>query len=413
MTDRDFTLPDNKGQLRYAVGQPMGAKSSFPMLGLTHHIIVMEAAARAGLTMFKDYVILGDDIMIANEDVAMKYKHIMECLGLGISEHKSIVSKGTDTFIPVAEICRRLFIGGMEISPLPVKLIATVFDNGDMAYQLQEEMHKRGQILNASTWKYFITNILKSLEHKKLIALLNCLPSWATGMKSQYQITTVAKYVTSQWKESRKFTLEQFEQMFIFTVLSEQLKRLGSILQNTENTYTTIMKAASVSKPIGLNRSADQYLPIEHFNEDVASDWEIVEVFHPAIDAVKAEVSRINSIILQMSVASESKMMRMLMDNIIDSLKISSFDMATDKIFGESKLTRQILDKTFSNIEKLQSEARTSDELAFSVKLGKLNVIWNLSVSLNRNVTLSRSTSTIRTTTKQMIAQFNDFESKL
>jgi len=33
---------------RYSVGQPMGAYSSFPMLALTHHVIVQIAAGRAG-----------------------------------------------------------------------------------------------------------------------------------------------------------------------------------------------------------------------------------------------------------------------------------------------------------------------------------------------------------------------------
>jgi len=36
-------------RLKYAVGQPMGALSSFAMLGLTHHVILQIAARRAGI----------------------------------------------------------------------------------------------------------------------------------------------------------------------------------------------------------------------------------------------------------------------------------------------------------------------------------------------------------------------------
>jgi len=36
-------------RLKYSVGQPMGALSSFAMLGLTHHVIVQIAARRAGI----------------------------------------------------------------------------------------------------------------------------------------------------------------------------------------------------------------------------------------------------------------------------------------------------------------------------------------------------------------------------
>jgi len=37
----------------YAVGQPMGALSSWAMLALTHHIMVAVAANRAGFTIGK------------------------------------------------------------------------------------------------------------------------------------------------------------------------------------------------------------------------------------------------------------------------------------------------------------------------------------------------------------------------
>lgn len=56
MTGRDYyLLPDQDGHviepqaIRYAVGQPMGAYSSWGMLAVTHHYIVQYCAARVGL----------------------------------------------------------------------------------------------------------------------------------------------------------------------------------------------------------------------------------------------------------------------------------------------------------------------------------------------------------------------------
>jgi len=74
----------------YAVGQPMGAYSSWGMLALTHHIIVQVAANRVGITTwFRDYAVLGDDIIIANDLVAESYKAIMNDLGVEINMTKS------------------------------------------------------------------------------------------------------------------------------------------------------------------------------------------------------------------------------------------------------------------------------------------------------------------------------------
>lgn len=120
IADRDFTTETGE-RFRYAVGQPMGFKSSFPMLGLLHHVIVMEAAAMAGLEKFRDYVILGDDIVIGSTKVADNYKSIMKRLGLALSPNKSILP--SIQMPAAAEFCSRLCVEGVEVTPLPLTAI--------------------------------------------------------------------------------------------------------------------------------------------------------------------------------------------------------------------------------------------------------------------------------------------------
>lgn len=98
---RQYFLKD-KGYT-YAVGQPMGALSSWAMLALTHHMIVQYAAWKAKAVLpghwFTRYAVLGDDIVIANRDVAEQYQFLMRDLGVGIGLAKSLVSsKGTMEF---------------------------------------------------------------------------------------------------------------------------------------------------------------------------------------------------------------------------------------------------------------------------------------------------------------------------
>jgi hypothetical protein len=74
----------------YSVGQPMGAYSSFGMLALTHHILVQVAARRVGYTdWFRDYALLGDDIVILGDAVSNAYLSIMRDLGVEINLLKS------------------------------------------------------------------------------------------------------------------------------------------------------------------------------------------------------------------------------------------------------------------------------------------------------------------------------------
>lgn len=65
--------------------------SSWAILAVTHHYIVRLAAENCGLKNFVAYLVLGDDIVIANKEVADEYKSLIERMGLEISDVKSVV----------------------------------------------------------------------------------------------------------------------------------------------------------------------------------------------------------------------------------------------------------------------------------------------------------------------------------
>lgn len=117
MVDRQFQLSwDPKKTVRYSVGQPMGAYSSWAMLALSHHLVVRVCAYRVtGTPVFTKYLILGDDIVIMDPKVAREYRRLMtSILGVEISESKSLESLHT------FEFAKRIFKNGKEISPLTI-----------------------------------------------------------------------------------------------------------------------------------------------------------------------------------------------------------------------------------------------------------------------------------------------------
>jgi hypothetical protein len=113
LVNRIFTFNDKN--LCYSVGQPMGAYSSWAAFTITHHLVVHWAAHLCGLTNFKKYIILGDDIVINHDKVARKYIKIMNNLGVDISLNKTHVSKNT------YEFAKRWIRRSIEVSPLPLK----------------------------------------------------------------------------------------------------------------------------------------------------------------------------------------------------------------------------------------------------------------------------------------------------
>jgi len=117
------TLTDAKGRVSthafvsavtYAVGQPMGARSSWAMLALTHHCIVWVAMARSNVSWYPGlYLVLGDDIVIADEAVALSYLEIMVELGCPINLSKSLVSQNGSF-----EFAKRFVHKGIDVSPV-------------------------------------------------------------------------------------------------------------------------------------------------------------------------------------------------------------------------------------------------------------------------------------------------------
>lgn len=57
----------------FVCGQPLGYYSSWPLFTLSHHVVVWLAADRVyPRRVFRDYDLLGDDIVIGDHKVAVE-----------------------------------------------------------------------------------------------------------------------------------------------------------------------------------------------------------------------------------------------------------------------------------------------------------------------------------------------------
>jgi hypothetical protein len=128
LTDRDYYIHENEygiptGPIRYEVGQPMGALSSWAMLNLVHHMMIQFIAVHLGKVSrgewYLDYIVLGDDLALFDKEVADRYLSLCKQLGVGINLSKSIVAERR----PVLEFAKRTSINGVDVSALPFKEI--------------------------------------------------------------------------------------------------------------------------------------------------------------------------------------------------------------------------------------------------------------------------------------------------
>jgi hypothetical protein len=127
--------------VKYSVGQPMGAYSSWAMLAITHHVIVQYAALNAGHKgLFTDYCVLGDDVVISNDVVADGYLELMKVLGLEINRQKSVESS------VFTEFAKKLMGPGVDISPLGAGLIIQTIRTKAYAIRYIQELYTLGVV---------------------------------------------------------------------------------------------------------------------------------------------------------------------------------------------------------------------------------------------------------------------------
>jgi len=136
LVDRSFYFRGK--QYRYGTGQPMGAYASFPLLALCNHVLVQLAAhtvfsrnlrkgSKRKFRFFRNYAVVGDDVVIVGKDVAHEYELLLTLLKIPVNRDKSLYGYGT------FEFCKRIFRDGRLQGVPTLKGVGLAVMQGDPA----------------------------------------------------------------------------------------------------------------------------------------------------------------------------------------------------------------------------------------------------------------------------------------
>jgi len=193
---RDYFLPRSakkygltEKSVRYTVGQPMGALSSWAMLAITHHYLLQFCSFKKNKTFgwYENYEILGDDLVIFDSDVATEYLELMRKLGLEINLSKSISSSSK----PVFEFAKRTVVFGSNVSGLSVKQLISATSIGSRIANILY-FAKLGLIRTNTILSLLLSRFYKTDQRSVMLPSLALLGSLFNSKKiSLKALTTV------------------------------------------------------------------------------------------------------------------------------------------------------------------------------------------------------------------------------
>lgn len=125
--------------IKYSVGNPMGFYSSWASFALAHHFVMFYACRKLKMDWKQaPYYLLGDDILICDEELARVYQEIIKSLCVEISAPKSFISNN------FFEIAKRQFYKGVEITPFPISALKESLRNVTTFVGVLQETERKG-----------------------------------------------------------------------------------------------------------------------------------------------------------------------------------------------------------------------------------------------------------------------------
>lgn len=176
MVSKPFFTPWLNDFIKYSVGQPMGAYSSWAVFALCHHIIIRSLFRSIKVSYRNRYRILGDDLVIANVEVANLYKLVMSDLGVEISQKKSYQS--ADSF----EFAKRFFTKTQEVTPFPLQSILSQLSSSTLAGSLAIA-YDRGYNIDLTARGYYAA-LLEIIDS-------NIKPAFSHRLAKNTQVLTI------------------------------------------------------------------------------------------------------------------------------------------------------------------------------------------------------------------------------
>jgi hypothetical protein len=227
LADRTFTVAWSGEQVTYAAGQPMGAKASWPLCALAHHAVVEYCRSK------RKYRLIGDDVGITDQRSAKLYQEVISALGVETNPGKGTLSYEGSLYSS-AEIAKRLYLNGVDLTPLTPGLILSLRNR----YLCLEGIRELKQRFDCPALPHQIVNFhYPKGEDREFIWCLLCNPLTGVIMPSDEGYNNFPGWGEFD-DEDLRITLQEIRCQTITQQIEEQYNKFGAALISGEPDYS-------------------------------------------------------------------------------------------------------------------------------------------------------------------------------
>jgi len=362
-------------------------------------------ASRASETDYTTYRVCGDDSVFTGSAVYAEYKSIMLMLGVTINEAKSVIHRGG--LQSSAEFCKRVFVDGNELTTFPPKLIVQTAMNGRLAPQLQSELAKRGWGIPRDVFYDFMASLI-DVESLEFLIILNTLPQHVSGLQSV--VTPIGPAANKDTWYPGKYIVkdEDIIQAYTYIAVTEQLKRLDTLLRQTDYINHAIQTSS-----IGFH-APDLNVEIRAENNKTMKLIDVIgykapelSASHPICMASSAEVYRISALLTSLR-SGTADISATALAGLLDAFRNSLIESWDDTEAARGQADRSLVSKAMDILGRIINMPMTDDKgqarprrLDFTVMLAYVSRLWSVSWTLGRVVLVNSVKSRVITAPDQ------------
>jgi hypothetical protein len=231
-------------------------------------------------------------------------------------------------------------------------------------------------------------------ESARFLTILNILPSQLSALIDPINPGGKLSDLKSWYGDRWNLTTRDIKSAYLFTTVTEQLKRLDTLLRQAQTIHGAIEHNAFGYSTIDRNMLGWQYTDPAHDLKKIGATMPRLSVSHPIVKAAQDELDRISALVSDLR-SGEAKVSAAARGRLLDMFRTSLIDAWNDRDAAMGQADRSLLQRSLINLtdiilDRLPDEnGRGGHMIDFTVNLAYVNRLWTVSWKLGENVQIN------------------------